>query len=55
MKKPETIENKWDILYRDYPEVYDKFASFHYNPTWIGFLTKTFDLRNKIIVDIGYG
>jgi hypothetical protein len=25
---PESIENRWDILYRDYPEVYDRFASF---------------------------
>jgi len=26
MKKPETIENRWDILYRDYPEVYEVFS-----------------------------
>jgi len=55
IKKPETIDNRWDILYRDYAEVYDEFASFQYKPTWIEFLTKTFNLKDKIIADIGSG
>ena len=52
---PETIENRWDILYRDYPDVYDKFASFPYNPKWIDVISKWFVLKNKKIVDIGSG
>jgi hypothetical protein len=31
-RQPETIENRWDILYRDYPEIYDAFSSFPYHP-----------------------
>ena len=27
---PETIGHRRDVLYRDYPEVYDRFASFPY-------------------------
>ncbi len=53
--KPETIENRWDILYRDYPEVYDKFASFPSKPKWIDVINKWFDLKGKTIVDIGSG
>jgi len=52
-KRPETIENRWDILYRDYPEVYYEFSSFKYNPNWIEVIGKTFDLKDKIIADIG--
>ncbi|MBW2995770.1 class I SAM-dependent methyltransferase [Candidatus Woesearchaeota archaeon] len=54
-KRPETIENRWDILYRDYPEVYDEFSSFKYKPAWIEVIAKTFDLKGKVIADIGSG
>jgi len=30
--KPLSIENRWDILYREYPEIYDEFASVPYDP-----------------------
>jgi len=53
--RPETIENRWDILYRDYPEVYDEFASFPYNPPMIEVIHAMFDLSGKEIVDIGSG
>jgi len=52
---PETIENRWDILYRDYPEIYDKFSSFVYKPTWHEEINKMFDLKDKIVADIGSG
>ena len=54
-KKPETIENRWDILYRDYPEVYDEFASVSYKPKWIDVLNKWFAFKGKIVVDMGSG
>jgi len=54
-KKPISIENRWDILYRDYPEVYDEFSSFPYHPTWHSVLSKKFNFKNKLIVDIGSG
>ncbi len=53
--KPETIENRWDILYRDYPEVYDEFANFPYDPPMIEVIHEMFDLSGKEIVDIGSG
>jgi ubiquinone/menaquinone biosynthesis C-methylase UbiE len=53
--RPETIENRWDILYREYPEVYDRFASFPYKPKWIDVVNKFFDLKRKAVADIGSG
>lgn len=56
MKKyPETIEHRWDILYRDYPEVYDRFASFPYSPRPVDVLNSRFNLKDKVIVDNGAG
>lgn len=56
MKKyPETIEHRWDILYRDYPEVYDRFASFPYSPRPVDVLNSRFNLKGKVIVDNGAG
>jgi ubiquinone/menaquinone biosynthesis C-methylase UbiE len=52
-KRPETIENRWDILYRDYPEVYDEFAKVKKTPPFE--LAKMFNFKNKILVDIGSG
>ena len=54
-QKVETIENRWDILYRDYPEIYDKFASYPYKPKWIDVLNKLFDFQGKVVTDIGSG
>ncbi len=53
--KPLSIENRWDILYRDYPEIYDEFASVPYNPHNIDILHEKFNLNKKVIVDIGSG
>ena len=52
---PETIEHRWDILYRDYPEVYDRFASFPYSPRPVDVLTSRFNLEGKVVVDNGAG
>jgi ubiquinone/menaquinone biosynthesis C-methylase UbiE len=53
--KPLSIENRWDILYRDYPEIYDEFAHVPYRPKMIDILHERFNLHDKIIVDIGSG
>ncbi len=53
MEKPETIENRWDILYRDYPEVYDTFAREEDIP--VRDLADRFEMRGKRLVDVGSG
>jgi len=53
--KPETIENRWDILYRDYPEVYDAFTSVPYEPRMIDVLQEKFNFNGKTVADIGSG
>lgn len=55
--RPETIENRWDILYNEYPEVYDEFASVPYTPNWVAFLGKILkiDWSKKTVVDVGSG
>jgi ubiquinone/menaquinone biosynthesis C-methylase UbiE len=56
MKKyPETLENRWDILYRDYPEIYDRFASFPYSPRPVDVLATRFKLKDKVVVDNAAG
>jgi ubiquinone/menaquinone biosynthesis C-methylase UbiE len=52
---PLTIENRWDILYRDYPEIYDEFAAVPKDPQPLQVLADRFDFRNKVIADIGSG
>ena len=54
-KRPISIENRWDILYRDYPEVYDEFANVPYTPRMIDVLQEKFDFTGKTIADIGSG
>jgi SAM-dependent methyltransferase len=55
MSRPESIENRWDILYRDYPEVYDEFSHTPYHPTSYEQLARIIDLRGKVIADVGAG
>jgi len=55
MSRPESIENRWDILYRDYPEVYEAFSSVPYHPTVYDQLREIIDLHGKRIADIGAG
>jgi len=55
--RPKTIENRWDILYKEYPEVYDEFASVPYKPNWVVFLSKILkiDWSGKTVLDVGSG
>lgn len=55
MPKPESVENRWDILYRDYPEVYEAFASMPYRPTVFELLPTLVDLAGKTVADVGSG
>ena len=55
MQQPESIENRWDILYRDYPEVYEAFPNTPYYPPVIEQLREIIDLRGKRIADVGAG
>jgi len=53
--KPLTIDNRWDILYNEYPEVYDAFVSVPKEPRMIDVLKSHFELKDKIVLDIGSG
>jgi SAM-dependent methyltransferase len=55
MSRPESIENRWDILYRDYPVVYAAFTNTRYHPTVYEQLAEIIDLRGKVIADVGAG
>src|SRR5688572_21871037 len=52
---PETIENRWDILYERYPEVYDAFATYPYDPRPVDVVSRVFPLAGKVVVDGGSG
>jgi ubiquinone/menaquinone biosynthesis C-methylase UbiE len=52
---PLTIENRWDILYRDFPEIYDEFAAVPKEPPSLQVLMSRFDFRGKVVADIGSG
>ena len=55
MEKPPSIENRWDLLYRDYPEVYEAFSETPYQPTVYEALSKIFNIQDKVILDVGAG
>ena len=55
ISRPETIENRWDILYREYPEVYEAFSDTPYQPTVYEQLSEIIDLCGKCIADVGAG
>jgi ubiquinone/menaquinone biosynthesis C-methylase UbiE len=55
MSRPESIENRWDILYRDYPEVYEAFSKTPYRPSVLEQLPGIIDLRGKRVADVGAG
>jgi predicted RNA methylase len=55
VSRPESIENRWDILYRDYPKVFEEFTNVPYYPTIYEQLSEIIDLHGKSIADIGAG
>lgn len=52
-QKPESIEGRWDILYKDFPEVYDEFAQVQKIPPLN--LAEKYNLSGKVVADIGSG
>ena len=55
MSRPESIENRWDILYCEYPEVYEAFMSVPYQPSIFEQVPEIIDLCGKTIADVGAG
>ena len=51
----ETIENDWDALFRDYPEVYDEFARVEMRPPIAEVINTYFPLQGKVVLDVGCG
>jgi ubiquinone/menaquinone biosynthesis C-methylase UbiE len=55
MAQPESIENRWDILYRDYPQIYEAFMDVPYQPSIFVQVPEIIDFQGKIIADVGAG
>jgi ubiquinone/menaquinone biosynthesis C-methylase UbiE len=54
-KRPESLEGRWDILYRDYPEVYEEWGQIPMLPRLVGVIAGRFPLEGKVMVDVGSG
>jgi ubiquinone/menaquinone biosynthesis C-methylase UbiE len=52
--KPASLEGRWDILYRDYPAVYDEFASIPMLPDDIEIIAEKFSLALENLRNIGH-
>ena len=48
-----SVEGRWDILYRDYPEVYEEFAAIPKAPPID--LAEMFGFKDKTVADVGSG
>jgi SAM-dependent methyltransferase len=53
--RPESLEGRWDILYRDYPEVYEEFARIPKVPDLIEILVARFPQEGQVVIDVGSG
>src|SRR5262249_21908712 len=54
-REVETVENRWDILYRDFPAVYDEFVSIGTDSSINDYIFSAFDFTDKKVADIGSG
>ena len=54
-QRPESLEGRWDILYRDYPEVYEEWGKIEKQPDLVALLNGRFCFEGKEIADIGSG
>jgi ubiquinone/menaquinone biosynthesis C-methylase UbiE len=52
--RPESIENRWDVLYREFADVYDRFSSTPYSPPVVDSVVRIVPLRG-CVVDVGAG
>ena len=55
VERPETIENDWNVLYRDYAALYDEWGRIEKNPTAVQAIDQRFPLKGKRLVDVGSG
>jgi ubiquinone/menaquinone biosynthesis C-methylase UbiE len=53
--RPESLEGRWDILYRDYPEVYEEWGQIPKDPDFIDVMVARFPLQGKLVADVGSG
>ncbi len=53
--KPESLEGDWDILYKDFPEVYDEWMQIPKVPDFLDVIMNRFPLNGKVVVDVGAG
>jgi ubiquinone/menaquinone biosynthesis C-methylase UbiE len=54
-QRPESLEGRWDILYRDYPEVYEEWGRIPKVPDFLDVMVDRFPLQGKVVVDVGSG
>jgi ubiquinone/menaquinone biosynthesis C-methylase UbiE len=54
-ERPLTIENRWDIFYRDYPEIYEEFGRIPKSPSAYDVIDRLFHLKGKTVLDVGSG
>ena len=55
MEIPVTIENRWDIFYRDFPAIYDRFGRMPKEPTAVEIIHQRFPLGGRTVLDVGAG
>lgn len=53
--RPISIENRWDILYQQYPEVYEAFSTTPYTPNVYDQLLQRVKIAGKLVADVGAG
>jgi len=53
--RPVSLEGRWDILYRDYADVYDEFARIPKVPDLGDLLNDRFSIAGQTVVDVGAG
>ena len=53
--KPKSLEGRWDILYREYPEVYDEWEQIPKVPDLIEVMVARFPIKGESVVDVGAG
>jgi SAM-dependent methyltransferase len=54
-ERPESLEGRWDILYRDYPEVYEEWGQIPKVPDFLDVIIARFPMADKVVVDVGSG
>lgn len=54
-QRPASLEGRWDILYRDYPEVYEEWGRIPKVPDLLDVVADRFPLRDRVVVDVGSG